>query len=142
MVLAKEIASADVPWYAAGMLFCTIQYVLFLAAVFAIYWSISSDRARVWLLLAASIVFYASWNKWLAVLIGATTVMDYLVARGIESARSVRRQKVLLGLSLLVNLSVLIAFKYANFFLDSLRDLTQQLGVEASLPVLRVILPV
>ncbi len=137
-----QIASEGFPCYPAGMLFCTIQYVLFLATVFAAYWSISSDRARVWLLLSASIVFYASWNKWLAALIGITTVMDYLVARGIESAASRRRQKMLLGLSLLVNLSVLIAFKYANFFLDSLRDLTQQLGVEASLPVLSVILPV
>ncbi len=124
------------------MLFCTVQYVLFLGAIFAAYWSLRGQRERIWLLLAASFFFYASWNKWLALLIGATTVMDYVIARGMEAAGAGRRRKLLLWLSLLVNLSVLFIFKYANFFLDSLRELAQQVGAAPSLPVLRVILPI
>ena len=124
------------------MLFCTVQYVLFLTAIFAIYWSLPSARARVWLLLAASFFFYASWNKWLALLIGVTTVMDYLIARGMDAATSSRRRKWLLWLSLAMNLGVLVIFKYANFFLDSLKEAVQQFGASASLPVLSVMLPI
>ena len=123
------------------MLFCTLEYVLFLTAVFALYWSLPGPRARVWLLLAASFYFYASWSKWLALLIGATTVIDYLIARGMEGA-SARRRKRLLVLSLVMNLGVLVVFKYANFFLDSLREMLHQAGASASLPVLNVILPI
>src|SRR5258708_7580547 len=34
------------------------------------------DRARVWLLLCASFFFYASWSKWLALVICVSTGMD------------------------------------------------------------------
>jgi alginate O-acetyltransferase complex protein AlgI len=124
------------------MLFCTVQYVLFLIAIFAVYWSLGGQRERIWLLLAASFFFYASWNKWLALLIGATTVMDYLIARGMETAGAGRRRKLLLWLSLLVNLTVLLIFKYANFFLDSLCELAREFGATPSLPVLSLILPI
>jgi alginate O-acetyltransferase complex protein AlgI len=124
------------------MLFCTVQYAAFLAAILVIYWSLPWPRARVGLLLAASLFFYASWNKWLALLIGVTTVMDYLIARGLDATASERRRKLLLVLSLVVNVGLLVAFKYANFFLDSLRETLHACGASASLPVLSVILPV
>jgi alginate O-acetyltransferase complex protein AlgI len=41
-----------------------------------------------------------------------------------------------------MNLGLLANYKYANFFLDSLRETLQAAGVTASLPVLEVILPV
>src|SRR5262249_30068332 len=40
------------------------------------------------------------------------------------------------------NLGLLAYFKYANFFLGSLQDALHAVGAQASLPVLRVILPV
>src|SRR5439155_24816991 len=51
------------------------------------------------------------------------------------------RRLLLVG-SLVMNLGLLVYFKYANFFLDSLRESLQAAGVTASLPVLEVILPV
>jgi len=124
------------------MLFCTIQYVLFLGAVFVLYWSLPGQRARIWLLLAASIIFYAAWNKWLALLVGATTILDYLIALALEASTSERRRKCLLLLSLCVNLGLLVTFKYANFFIDSLRGALGECGASASLPLLSVIVPV
>jgi alginate O-acetyltransferase complex protein AlgI len=124
------------------MLFCSIQYVLFLAAVFALYWSLPSPRARTWLLLAASFYFYASWSKWLALLIGGSALMDYLIARGMEKTDVAWHKKLLLRFSLVMNLGILVVFKYANFFLDSLHDLLHHVGASATLPVLQFILPI
>jgi alginate O-acetyltransferase complex protein AlgI len=124
------------------MLFCSQEFLLFFAALFGVYWAMPWQRARVWLLLAASFYFYAKWNKWLAVLICATTIMDYLIARGLEASSSMSRRRLLLGASLAVNLGLLVYFKYANFFLRSLEDALYAAGASVSLPVLRVLLPV
>lgn len=124
------------------MLFCSAQFVLFFSAVFALYWAIPWHRGRIWLLLVSSFCFYASWNHWLALLIGVTTVMDYVLARGMDAGSSPRGRRLLLGLSLVVNLGLLAYFKYANFFLRSLEEAVHAAGAEASLPVLRVLLPI
>ena len=124
------------------MLFCSRDYALFFASVFALYWAIPRARARVYLLLAASLAFYASWNRWLAALIAATSTLDYLVGLGLDASDSPRRRKALLTLSVVANLGMLAAFKYANFFLDSLGAGLAAVGLASSLPVLGLILPV
>ncbi len=123
------------------MLFCSKQYLLFFVLVFAVYWALPWRRARVWLLLAASFYFYASWNEWLAAIVCITSLVDYLVARGMEQTERPRWRRMLLILSLTMNLGLLAYFKYVNFFLRSLEDAMTALGAMASLPVLKVILP-
>jgi alginate O-acetyltransferase complex protein AlgI len=124
------------------MLFCSQQFVLFFIAVFAVYWAMPWHRARVWLLLAASFYFYAKWNESLALLIAASTVADYFVARGMDRFTSPRARRTLLAFSLIGNLGLLAYFKYANFFLHSVEEALTLAGNAASLPVLQVILPV
>jgi alginate O-acetyltransferase complex protein AlgI len=123
------------------MLFYSQTYLLFFLGVFFVYWSLPWHRARVWLLVIASFAFYASWSGTLALLVTGTTVVDYLLARGIDAGGSARRRKALLGLSLAMNLGVLCYFKYANFFLDSLRATLRAAGLDASLPLLEVVIP-
>ncbi len=138
------------------MLFCSQQFAFFFAVVWTLYWALPYafrfrcwapgqepwHRGRVYLLLAASFYFYASWNKWLALIICVTTAMDYFVARGMEATTSTRYRRLLLLLSLVVNLGLLVYFKYANFFLRSVEDALNAAGATASLPVLKVILPI
>jgi alginate O-acetyltransferase complex protein AlgI len=124
------------------MLFCSEQFLLFFAALFAVYWMLPWRRARVWLLLAASFYFYACWNKQLALIIGASTLLDYLLALGMERSAVPWRRRLLLTVSLAANLGLLCYFKYANFFLDSLMQALRAAGGSLSLRTLDVILPV
>ncbi len=124
------------------MLFCSSAFLLFFAVVFTLYWLLPWARARVLLLLAASCYFYASWNKWLACIVVASTFLDYWVARGMEASRVPWVRRLLLALSLVANLGLLCYFKYANFFLESLAAALRAAGASASLPVLSVLLPV
>src|SRR5262245_41042097 len=110
------------------MLFCTKQFVVFFALVFALYWALPWARARVVLLLAASFFFYAAWNKWLAVIVCVSTVLDYVIARVMDGTASPRLRKGLLALSVTANLGLLCYFKYANFFLRSLEDALHAAG--------------
>ncbi|HKB02587.1 MAG TPA: MBOAT family O-acyltransferase, partial [Gemmataceae bacterium] len=102
------------------MLFTTHQYLIFFVAVFALYWAMPWPRLRIYLLLAASFYFYATWNQWLALLVTGTATLDYILARWIEAAPSRRVGRLLVAVSIGVNLGVLCYFKYVNFFLDSL----------------------
>jgi alginate O-acetyltransferase complex protein AlgI len=124
------------------MHFCSEQFVVFLAIILAVYWALPWQRPRVWVLLAASVYFYASWNKWLALIVVASTTVDYFLARGIDASRSPPLRRLLLTINILANLGLLCYFKYVNFFLDSLREALRAAGHEASLPVLQVILPI
>jgi|SRR5579863_2100814 len=126
------------------MLFCSQSFLLFFCGVFLIYWLLPWARARVYLLLAASFYFYASWNEWLAGIICVSSTLDYFVARGIEASpsNSVKRRRLLLCISIVANLSLLCYFKYANFFLHSLEETLRAAGLAASLPVLNVMLPI
>jgi alginate O-acetyltransferase complex protein AlgI len=124
------------------MLFCSEQFLLFFAIVFVAYWAMPWHRARVGLLLAASLYFYASWNHWLAGIIAVSTALDYAIGCGLEGSSSSWRRKALLSLSLAGNLGLLVYFKYANFFLQSAEDAVRAAGGSVSLPVLRVILPI
>ncbi|HQU44510.1 MAG TPA: MBOAT family protein [Pirellulales bacterium] len=124
------------------MLFCSEKFLVFFTLVFALYWAMPWHRVRIYLLLAASFYFYASWNQWLALIIGVSTTIDYFVARGIAASEDPRRRKLLLSITVVGNLSLLCYFKYANFFLHSVEQTLQAMGATSSLPVLQVILPI
>jgi alginate O-acetyltransferase complex protein AlgI len=125
-----------------SMLFCSLTFLLFFAVVFGLYWSMPWPRARVWLLLVASFYFYASWNKWLALLICITTLMDYVVARAMDSSQRQSWRRFLLLFSLVINLGLLCYFKYANFFLDSIEASLREQGAMNWMRPLWIILPV
>jgi alginate O-acetyltransferase complex protein AlgI len=124
------------------VLFCSWAFLLFFAAVFAAYWALPWERARLALLVAASFAFYASWNAWLALVVVASTALDYGLARGIEALRAPAARKALVAVSVAANLGLLCYFKYANFFLGSLQELLRGCGFAASLPLLKVTLPI
>ncbi|WP_020469987.1 MBOAT family O-acyltransferase [Zavarzinella formosa] len=123
------------------MLFHTQAYLIFFLIVWAVYWFSPWKGGRVYWLLGASIYFYATWNKWLALLVFGTATIDYLLALGIERAGSRRRGRALVGVSLAVNLGVLCYFKYRGFFLDSLREGLAAVGVTTSIPHLEMLVP-
>jgi alginate O-acetyltransferase complex protein AlgI len=124
------------------MQFCSQKFFLFFLLIFALYWLLPWRRLRVFLLLAASFYFYASWNKWLALLICVSTLLDYLLALGIERSTLNWLRKLLLSVSLFANLGLLCYFKYANFFLLSLNDALKMAGMSAWFRPLHVLLPV
>jgi alginate O-acetyltransferase complex protein AlgI len=142
------------------MLFCSWTFAQFFLVVFAVYWfvpwrrlrlaiplpgrrtgTLSGQEMRVWWLLAASFYFYASWNKKLALLIVGSTLLDYFIGLALEACSKPRLRRALLILSLTANLGLLCYFKYVNFFLQSLQESLHAAGVSASMPVLKVILP-
>ncbi len=126
------------------MLFNSLAFALFLPLVFAAYWSIGSQRLRLQnlLLLAASYVFYGWWDWRFLSLIVISSAVDYAVGHRIADATDDRRRKLLLAISLAINLGFLGVFKYYDFFVVSMADLLGSVGVQANVHTLGIILPV
>ncbi len=123
------------------MLFNSTLYLIFLTTVSAIYFALPG-RARLYLLLLASYVFYSCWRADYLALILAITVVNYGCALGMGRHRGAALRKVLLGVALVGSLGLLAVFKYAGFFSRSFGDLADLLSLGIDLPRLDVLLPV
>ncbi len=137
------------------MTFHSLDYLIFFVVVTAVYWRLSHGWQNGFLL-AASYVFYGWFEPWFCVLLAGTTLVDWVAGRMMDAApatdervdagpadpRRARRRRRWLVLSVVANLSVLGAFKYFNFFVDSVQVGLAALGIHAALPTLQVVLPV
>lgn len=95
----------------------SFKYILFLAAVAAVYFLLPG-RARRYFLLAASYAFYAMWQPLFCVLLGVSTLISYLCALGYEK-RSLGADKFWIWLGALYLFGVLFVYKYLDFFCNT-----------------------
>lgn len=124
------------------MLFVEFRFVWFFLIVFAVYWSLRSNRARkIWLLIC-SYLFYAAWNWKFLFLLMASTTMDYVVGIKLSRQKNPVARRAWLLVSLSINLGTLALFKYCNFFISSASGLLDWLGLPTSLSTLNIVIPV
>lgn len=125
------------------MLFHSLQFLVFLPVVFALYWTVG-DRPRVrrWLLLTASAVFYMAWNPLPFLIVLYCATVDWALALGMERANTPQRKKLLVSASVVSNLGVLGFFKYANFFYETAATVTSWVGIEVVYHRLDILLPI
>lgn len=124
------------------MHFCSVAYLLFFVFIFSAYWLIPSNKVRNYLLLVASFYFYATWNSWLAVLVVASSSLDFFLAIQLEKSSKSGSRKAYLIASVLANMGLLCYFKYANFFLESLKELLSKMGLETHFSFFSIVIPI
>jgi alginate O-acetyltransferase complex protein AlgI len=124
------------------MLFNSLTFVVFFAVVLSAYWTLRGWETRKNLLLVASYIFYGAWNPPFALLLFATTALDYYLGARIEAAPGPRARHGWLVLSIASNLSMLGFFKYGNFLLENTQWLLARVGVAYQPPHLDVFLPI
>lgn len=126
------------------MVFNSAAFLVFFLLFFQLYWWINkkaSVNTRNLLIIVGSYLFYGWWDWRFLSLMFISSLTDYLVGLNIVRYLGVRR-KLLLVISLVVNLGVLGFFKYFNFFIDSFSTLLGFLPFEINTVTLNVILPV
>src|SRR3954468_10165361 len=105
------------------------------------YWTLHSWNARKNLLLVASYIFYGAWNPPFALLLFATTTLDFWLGARIAAAGAGSRKAWLVA-SVTANLSMLGFFKYGNFLLENFQWFLGHVGVAYQPPHLDVFLPI
>lgn len=122
------------------MIFTSFSYIIFLLLILFLYWLTPNKCWRNVYLLIGSYVFYGWIHPWFCILIAVSTLVDY--ACGIGIGQYPGRKKWFLLISLLVNLGMLGAFKYFNFFIDNITALLEGAGWHVHGPSMRIFLPV
>ncbi|MCB1168726.1 MAG: hypothetical protein KDK25_00245, partial [Leptospiraceae bacterium] len=114
------------------MLFNSFLFLLFFAAVYVIYWSLPS-RFRSGVLIVASVVFYATWGlnregwwgiRWTAHFIGLV-ILNYFMVEWM--LRHHARRRLIMALTVIINLINLAVFKYFGFFVKVGQDMGMDL---------------
>lgn len=83
-----------------------------------------------------------SWNAEFIILIIISTLVDYFCGLKIYNTKSPTTKKFFLILSLFVNLGLLFAFKYFNFFNESITKILNYFLIPFNPFTLKIILPV
>ncbi|HET6487142.1 MAG TPA: MBOAT family O-acyltransferase, partial [Spirochaetia bacterium] len=123
------------------MLFNSLDYFVFLPIVIGLY--IAVPRPFRWLLiLCAGYFFYAYWRVEYTLLIVFSTLVDYTAGRVMGASSSAQTRKVILLVSLGINIGLLSFFKYFNFLSDSIGWLLTASGTHVLVPHRAIVLPV
>ena len=119
------------------MLFSSMTFVfVFMPLVMSIY-LLAKKEIRNYVLLAASIIFYA-WGepRYLAIMI-MTIFVTYAGARLVGHYTEPGKRKAALAVTILIDLGFLIYFKYFNFIVDNINA-----ALQLNLDFIDVIMPI
>ena len=126
------------------MFFNSVDFAIFLPIVFVLYWFVANNNLKFqnFLIVVASYVFYGWWDWRFLSLILFSTLVDYSIGVRLSKEENILKRKILLWISIVVNLGFLGFFKYYNFFLDNFIDAFSVFGTKINANSLNIILPV
>ena len=126
------------------MLFNSIDFALFLPLVFILYWFVTNKNLKLQniLIVIASYIFYGWWDWRFLGLIIFSTLTDYFTGILLLRQENANKRKMLLCISILINIAFLFYFKYCNFFVDSFVTAFSLFGMRFSPYHLNIVLPV
>jgi alginate O-acetyltransferase complex protein AlgI len=104
---------------------------LFLPVLLALYHAGRGRAWRNWLLLAASVVFYARGAGAFTGLILTSIVFNYVAALAVDRWRDGPAGRWVLGGAVTINLAVLLVFKYADFTIQNVNVALAMFGTRS-----------
>lgn len=105
-----------------------------MVAVFFLYWPLARWRAAsLALILFANYFFYARWDLRYLVLIPAASTVDFFIGLALQKSDRPWLRKLLVTLSVVMNLGLLVATKYMPFIFENYAALTGKPATEWNL---------
>lgn len=118
------------------MVFSSMVFLcVFLPAAFCLHLLLPGMRAKNFLLVVASLVFYAYGEPIYVILLVASSAGNYILARLTGECPKIR--KLTMTLAVVINLGLLVIFKYSGFLVDTFNSVTG-----AGIPVPHVRMPI
>jgi len=123
------------------MVFSSIIFLLVFLPIFILSYFATPRKLRNYVLLAFSVFFYAWGAPWFIFFLLSSTVINFYLVQWMYQSSQKFYSRLFLGLSILVNVGLLLYFKYANFFMENVnyfRDWMHLTPLEWS----RIMLPI
>lgn len=126
------------------MLFNSIDFAVFLPIVFLLYWFVTHKNLKLQniLVVTASFIFYGWWDWRFLTLILFSIITDYFIGLSLKDLENQAKRKLILWISIIVNLGFLGFFKYYNFFAENFVAAFAFFGHPIKANSLNIILPV
>lgn len=122
------------------MVFSSSIFLLYFLPFFLVIYYLADVRFKNYVALAFSVFFYA-WGApdFIFIVLGSVIADFYIVQKMYES--NGRKKKILLAVSIILNLGLLAYFKYANFFVDNVNVLLNLSG-SGQIHLAKIIMPI
>lgn len=120
------------------MVFSSTLFLVYFLPVFWTLYLLAPKGARNYVALLASTFFYAWGAPLFVFVVYGSMLADYWLVGRFSSSSN---KKLLLGLSVLLNVGLLSYFKYANFFIENVNSVLLSIGFE-SIAWTKVALPI
>lgn len=109
------------------MVFSSSLFLLYFLPVFLLFYYFADVKYKNLIALAASVFFYAWGAPTFIFIVAGSIIVDFYAVNKMH--RSVGRSKRLwVAFSVLLNIGMLLYFKYANFFVDNFNYLVAEMG--------------
>jgi alginate O-acetyltransferase complex protein AlgI len=112
------------------VVFSSLAFLGYFLPIFLLVYSIIRKRFRNIFILLASIFFYSWGEPKFVLVILVSTIIDFYIVRKLAISNG-RNKKLLLALSIFINLGLLLYFKYSNFFIENTNLLLESLSINA-----------
>jgi alginate O-acetyltransferase complex protein AlgI len=122
------------------MLFSSTLFLIYFLPVFFTIYFLIPESWKNYFIVFASLCFYA-WGAPQFVFILISTILFNFILAHLITRREGRKKKTLLMFSVLVNVSLLLFFKYANFFVDNV-NLLLHAANSATIDFIKIALPI
>src|SRR6185369_1176203 len=115
------------------MPFNSLIYFLFLPVVYLVFY-FSGERARWFVLLAASLLFYVALNvPYLLVVLALVTMTTYGFGIWLDQAETPKTKRALLWSGIAANVLILVVMKYLPFLSENLKVLSILLSLDTQI---------
>ena len=112
------------------MVFSSSLFLLFFLPFFLILYCLCPGRFRNLMIVISSVIFYSWGGPKYIFIIFVSILIDFFIAKFIYKSFG-KKRKLWLIIGISINLSFLLYFKYANFFLDNVNNLLVFSGYNA-----------
>ena len=123
------------------MVFSSNVFLLYFMPVFFLVYFLMPKRTRNYVLLFASVLFYAYGAPEFVIQLVLSTIANFFIVRWMCKTEKPIRKKLLCALSIIISLGLLLYYKYGNFTMENLNALLGLAG-KPGLTWTRILLPI
>ena len=123
------------------MVFSSNVFLLYFLPVFLLFYFVCPRRFRNYVILLFSIVFYAYGGPEFILILLASTTATYFLVKAMCRTETVRKKKWLCAIAIIINLGLLVYFKYANFLVDNINAILSLFHIN-DINLSKIVLPI
>lgn len=122
------------------MQFNSIIFFIFFSLVLLCYYTVNINKRNL-VLLISNYIFYSYFDPRFSILLLALTTFTFFIGKKIFIAEDYKRKRKLFILGVIFNISVLVIFKYFNFFTGSFISFINLTGLHVDPITIKIIQP-